>query len=1502
MTPFDVLNEVKRRCAEAVIAQSGLAHEGLRRHLRAVLGGDDPGIGAMLQEPVLEGAHPFITADATMAALAGSLLHADLVTALDTLPPDHDYRFPRTRKPFLHQAEAWRFLAEPEPQSVLVTSGTGSGKTECFLFPILSDLVSQAQSKREPLEGVQAIMLYPLNALIESQRERLSVWTQRFGGRIRYCLYNGDLQRIAKESERRRTPEEVIDRERLRASPPPLLVTNVTMLEYMLVRAEDRPIIDASQGKLKWIVLDEAHSLVGAAAAEIALLLRRVLLAFSVKPEEVRFVATSATIGSGENVLQQLQRFLADVAGIPDNRVQVIDGRRRMPRRPDGTPRQPSVDIRGMDPALLYDILGRDPTTWRLVERLFNGSVPLADFDAPAMNYGVDAPDLIFAMSRAARKTADKEEERLAPIRLHAFERAVPGIWSCINPECAQRPLDWPFGRILPERADECPSCGAPVLEVVSCFECGEVFLEGIEAGPRLSAPLRNPPRDEFAFDSERENDRGAEDADDAENDVEQQEKPPAWERLFAANPTQAARGFWLDRKASWRVADRLADGGLALRYEEHHGLSVCPHCSPKGRKGPQLIRPLRFGAPFILGNAAPILLEGVESATAEAGDRLPSAGRRLLSFTDSRQGTARMAAKLQIESERNFVRSFVSTAGAYAGSLTMLTRRSVLEGDQSLVEDAKRLINELASGFVAEWEGLIALAKDEGLQDAGKSRMAIELRRLCGEFLLGSLADRGFLPGHGFPTDVVSFMPGKEFKSPQDVPAEGARQFRTVGPQRSLDLAIRDYAPGSEVVLDGLVYRSAGVTLNWKRPANEDHVAEVQSLRFLWRCVACGASDIKRGGSPDCCPVCGSERLNSQEFLRPAGFSVDPRVRAHADTDTLSYVAPEDPVVSTRDAIWLSLPVPEFGRYRCSREGLVYYSNRGGSGGFGYAVCLQCGRAEADSDNRGLPTPAAALVDHKPLRYRKGQDLCPGNEKPFSIKRNISLGLEVTTDVFELQLQHPLRRAGANALVIALREALTQELGVEADEMGFAVSQTQNALGAPAISLFLFDRAAGGAGFAVSFQHLMRSVICRAEQILDCETPGCEKACAACVLTPDAPSGKDELDRTAALAFLRVHLAFPEELRPGDRFVDGANLSLAPLDEIHFELLRSAGSTLTVFLPDRTNPAALQDWPLATQLLDWRKRGHETRLALAPALVTTLSPAEKLSLRDFALQNNVGLVTAEAPVFANGAHMVAMVCREGGPSRIWATREAEPRLPGPAWGCPVGHSVAEGSASIAVQFAAVDLDALLPPPGAQLIQIGPELDCDLATFSGRASKLIAELLRKCGSWSKAGIVQAVYRDSFVSSPLVARLLIDTTKQIFSQSGAAEPTLIIETRPPRAKDVRGDPWQVWHDWREAADQKAVIEMFGKQRGLHVSLRQKEVPHGRYLDVNFADGNAATIVLDQGFGAWAPPRHVTVRYDFGADVTAQVKRLATVNAILERRGIGKTYLVATSAKM
>lgn len=78
------------------------------------------------------------------------------------------------------------------------------------------------------------------------------------------------------------------------------------------------------------------------------------------------------------------------------------------------------------------------------------------------------------------------------------------------------------------------------------------------------------------------------------------------------------------------------------------------------------------------------------------------------------------------------------------------------------------------------------------------------------------------------------------------------------------------------------------------------------------------------------------------------------------------------------------------------------------------------------------------------------------------------------------------------------------------------------------------------------------------------------------------------------------------------------------------------------------------------------------------------------------------------------------------------------------------------------------------------------------------------------------------------------------------------------------------------------------------------MLHKDVPHGRYLSIDFKDGSRAAIVLDQGFGAWAPPRNVSVRYNFRADLAIQAKRLATINAVLQRRGIGKTYLVATTA--
>ena len=100
-----------------------------------------------------------------------------------------DYSFPARQRPYRHQLQAWQTLIEGSPpRSVLVTSGTGSGKTECFLIPILNDLATELEQRQNaPLIGVRALFLYPLNALIKSQKDRLVAWSEPFRGGLHFC-------------------------------------------------------------------------------------------------------------------------------------------------------------------------------------------------------------------------------------------------------------------------------------------------------------------------------------------------------------------------------------------------------------------------------------------------------------------------------------------------------------------------------------------------------------------------------------------------------------------------------------------------------------------------------------------------------------------------------------------------------------------------------------------------------------------------------------------------------------------------------------------------------------------------------------------------------------------------------------------------------------------------------------------------------------------------------------------------------------------------------------------------------------------------------------------------------------------------------------------------------------------------------------------------------------------------------------------------------------------
>jgi DEAD/DEAH box helicase domain-containing protein len=630
-----LITNLYTRAADAAIARNRIVHGPLREALRDRVRVPAGEAGSFLSEPVFEAMFGWNAADRTMHRLAEEgLLHPALVAALAKDEPltahgRHDRNtFPRKRAPYTHQLESWQRLRSDPPCPLVVTSGTGSGKTECFLVPILDDLYRQRE-RFGRLVGVQALFLYPLNALIASQQDRLSDWTEPSGGDIRFCLYNGNTPPQISQNEAARTPWEVRDRRTLRSSPPPILVTNATMLEYMLVRAADGPILGQSVGRLRWIVLDEAHTYVGSQAAEMALLLRRTLHAFGVVPDQVRFVATSATLGEGEAARRGLREFLAHLSGRAIKDVQVVVGERHVPT------------LRSGDHAGLAD----DPAACKVRQTLAAGPTTLSQLATASGDW--DPLDLL----DLAASSADSNQAGFLPLRMHLFHRAQPGVWACVSPNCSGRigtrldHPDWPFGNVIVRDSPRCPDCGGITLQVVVCDDCGAPYLEASsdQAATRVARLFDKRPMDDFAAEAETEVIDGDENA----------ERESDSRVLLAQHGLSGGTVLAID-PITGLTPDTQRDDLVRLgRHEPNNG---CPCCGAGNSSQRLMFRPLRLGGPFMVGNAMNVLLDAAPEGP--NATRAPHGGRQMLTFSDSRQGTARLAATWQREAERNYARA----------------------------------------------------------------------------------------------------------------------------------------------------------------------------------------------------------------------------------------------------------------------------------------------------------------------------------------------------------------------------------------------------------------------------------------------------------------------------------------------------------------------------------------------------------------------------------------------------------------------------------------------------------------------------------------------------------------------------------------------------------------------------------------------------------------------------------------------------------------------------
>jgi hypothetical protein len=542
---------------------------------------------------------------------------------------------------FNHQVQAMR--AAIQGKDFILSSGTGSGKTESFLFPTLARLFNESDNERKQC-GIRVLIIYPMNALINNQISRLQAL---IGAQdpsrepIRFALYNSKLNKeqsrfkvyTQETQDYSQWPDlQVMDRDELRENPPHILVTNYSMLEYALIRPDDLPLFLPERQKLHTIILDEAHTYIGAMAAEIAMLIRRVLIAFEKDSKEIQFFATSATLGDPDkDEGLTLRNFAADLFTKDIENIQFIDGQRIKPfpkiKEEDQLPISQIIELladleQTQEPKRLQVVLRKFPdiVSDTLEDALFRvyarnkyiikfinalGKEPFKITNiAKAIGLGNDLKAIrnafLFIKYLSIIKSDDKNDP-VIKIRLHSVIEAPSGVFVC--PVCRE------YYHSFEETCLHADCKDHPLKELVVCKQCGEPYLcEQLDTN---------------------------------------------------GESTRIDWSSTIDRKRLHlsTLGNDQADVltchhcGAQNEYveEEQSGLSIDPLADEKEITDPEValykrtfFQPLSVSPDLIQKIAIDSLFPNLEPHESSTQGWLPGEGRRLLTFSDSRQGAAR--------------------------------------------------------------------------------------------------------------------------------------------------------------------------------------------------------------------------------------------------------------------------------------------------------------------------------------------------------------------------------------------------------------------------------------------------------------------------------------------------------------------------------------------------------------------------------------------------------------------------------------------------------------------------------------------------------------------------------------------------------------------------------------------------------------------------------------------------------------------------------------------
>lgn len=237
-------------------------------------------------------------------------------------PSNYKKELPLDRPLYLHQEKAIRILNSKK--NAVITTGTGSGKTECFMIPMIDELLKEGEGLKTP--GVRAILIYPMNALANDQMKRLRNILMKYP-QIKFGVYNGDTPYDGDQSDwykelhstenyqelKNGLDNELLTREQMALNPPHILCTNYAMLEYMLLTPNRGAVF--ANSNVKFIVLDEAHTYSGATGMETSLLIRRLVARICSNGNNPQYVLTSATLGKRGESEEEINSFAENLTG-----------------------------------------------------------------------------------------------------------------------------------------------------------------------------------------------------------------------------------------------------------------------------------------------------------------------------------------------------------------------------------------------------------------------------------------------------------------------------------------------------------------------------------------------------------------------------------------------------------------------------------------------------------------------------------------------------------------------------------------------------------------------------------------------------------------------------------------------------------------------------------------------------------------------------------------------------------------------------------------------------------------------------------------------------------------------------------------------------------------------------------------------------------------------------------------------------------------------------------